>query len=488
MTVIVASCTLKQLFEGQPVRASDGSLISGHLAIPEYQRPYRWNGAQIGRLLKDYQAYTEDLTEGDAKYAYYLGSVILHQAEKRDQLNIIDGQQRLTTFALIEYLKRNQEGQQFDLGMIYHSPESQIQIKQNFSWLKENALDQLKNIDPNSVSLTLVVTRSEDDAYRFFETQNTGGVRLSGPDIIKAHHLRVLSRDQQNKFASKWEEMGDLNPIVTSLIKGRYWQTFLARKVPSHRQPQSVRSAVVDELGDGTGRGADIAYGRVVRENRADGAQLLAQAQQGYELRQPLNAGVNTIHYLAYFEGLRATYLKSPNANLAEIGSKHKEIDNFYHFYQSFVCHLEGCSYLKGLYDTCLLLYISQFGEKDLFLAAKKLFHVVYSPRVSNQKAVREASISAFIRETPVLDWIAVSYTSKTLFEYLDNFTLEVDPANLGPEHSGVKKKFVLTVLEYFGKTVPKNTEAQDLADVFLDTMNRRIVQNLSSGGRVNVI
>ena len=48
------------------------------------------------------------------------------------------------------------------------------------------------------IEFTLVITQSEDDAYQFFETQNTGGVRLSGPDIIKAHHLRAIDKPLQS--------------------------------------------------------------------------------------------------------------------------------------------------------------------------------------------------------------------------------------------------------------------------------------------------
>jgi hypothetical protein len=34
----------------------------------------------------------------------------------------------------------------------------------------------------------------------------------------------------------------------------------------------------------------------------ASGTESLSQAQVGYDLRQPLNSGVNTIHYLQYLK------------------------------------------------------------------------------------------------------------------------------------------------------------------------------------------
>lgn len=484
MSVEVASCTLAQLFSKKGIVSANKTEIHGELAIPEYQRPYRWGEVQIKKLLSDYQLFLRDLAQSDAAYDYYLGSVILHQSAKNGQLNIIDGQQRLTTLALIAYVKSlantsNEDGE-FELNLSYDSPESQQKIVQNLTWLQEylqsSNANQITTFDANKINLTLVVTRSEDDAYRFFETQNTGGVRLSGPDIIKAHHLRAIARQSQNEFAAKWEALGDLNPVVGSLVKGRYWQKLYNRNVPSHRQPHLVRSVVVNELGESTGKGEDIAFGRFERAYLPDGGQIDKQAQQGYELRQPLNSGINTIHYLSYFEQLRSKYLtsviknnkvKNKQITLKTPPQATNPLARFFHFYQNLICQLDGCSYVKGLYDTALLIYISQFGEQQLDIAAKKLFRVIYSPRVSNQKAVRENSISAFVRDNPVLDWIAASYTPKMCFDYLDSFSFKTDSANLTVDKNSVKKRFVFKVLEHFEIDVIASLSAQELASTY---------------------
>ncbi|WP_165744502.1 DUF262 domain-containing protein [Pseudoalteromonas sp. Z9A6] len=493
MSVVVASCTLAQLFSKESIVSANETEIHGELAIPEYQRPYRWGEVQITKLLSDYQLFLTDLAQSDTAYGYYLGSVILHQSAENGQLNIIDGQQRLTTLALIAYVQSlaNQDNEQdafepssFELSLSYDSPESQQKIIKNLIWLQEwlqSNASQIATFDANKINLTLVVTRSEDDAYRFFETQNTGGVRLSGPDIIKAHHLRAIARQSQNEFAAKWEALGDLNSVVGSLVKGRYWQKLYNRNVPSHRQPHLVRSAVVNELGESTGKGDDIAFGRFERSYLPDGGQIDKQAQQGYELRQPLNSGINTIHYLSYFEQLRSKYLIDPFKNNKVKNNKVKNknviaktsvkagntLDSFFHFYQNLICKLDGCSYVKGLYDTALLIYISQFGEQQLDIAAKKLFRVIYSPRVSNQKAVRENSISAFVRDNPVLDWIAASYTPNMCFDYLDRFSFKTDPANLAVDKNSVKKRFIFNVLKHFGIEVIETESAQTLANTY---------------------
>lgn len=493
MSVAVASCTLAEIFNQQTIKASDGSKITGALTIPEYQRPYRWGDVQIKKLLSDYQLYLDDIAQSDAEYGYYLGSVILHQSAENGCLNIIDGQQRLTTLALIAFVQslaktdsglNSEEQSSFELQLSYDSPESQQQIMQNLAWLQSNAASQIAAFDAAKINLTLVVTRSEDDAYRFFETQNTGGVRLGGPDIIKAHHLRAIDRNSQNAFASKWEALGDLNPVVGALVKGRYWQNLNNRQVPSHRQPHLVRSAIVSELGESTGKGSDIAYGRFERTYLPDGGQIDKQAQQGYELRQPLNSGINTIHYLSYFEGLRHKYLPDDDKRTNSAQSD-QLLDQFFSFYQNLICKLDGCSFLKGLYDTALLSYISQFGEQQLDVAAKKLFRVIYSPRVSNQKAVRESSISAFVRDYPVLDWIAASYTPSMCFEYLDRFIFKTDPANLAADKNSVKKRFIAKVLKHFEIELEPDLSAQALANEYTAQLDD-IILSLDSAANNN--
>lgn len=71
--------------------------------VPVYQRPYSWNKEQTNVLLDDIiDAYkSESKNEG-----YYTGNIIVY--DKNDKINgiitkydIIDGQQRITSFTLI---------------------------------------------------------------------------------------------------------------------------------------------------------------------------------------------------------------------------------------------------------------------------------------------------------------------------------------------------------------------------------------------------
>ena len=84
--IIVESLTLKELFDKQQT-----------LAIPEYQRPYVWTPKEINKLLAQLKQHQE---RTDEKPLFYLGSIVLFKNQKND-LEIIDGQQRLTTLTIL---------------------------------------------------------------------------------------------------------------------------------------------------------------------------------------------------------------------------------------------------------------------------------------------------------------------------------------------------------------------------------------------------
>ncbi len=79
------------------------NLFKSMYDVPVYQRPYSWDKEQVDVLLSDIiKAYKSD----SKNEGYYTGNIIVY--DKNDKINglitkydIIDGQQRITTFALI---------------------------------------------------------------------------------------------------------------------------------------------------------------------------------------------------------------------------------------------------------------------------------------------------------------------------------------------------------------------------------------------------
>ena len=68
------------------------------LVIPCFQRPYRWSRDEAAVLFDDLMAFL-----GTAEFRYSLGTIVTARLDPRgDELFVLDGQQRLTTVALLE--------------------------------------------------------------------------------------------------------------------------------------------------------------------------------------------------------------------------------------------------------------------------------------------------------------------------------------------------------------------------------------------------
>ena len=82
------------------IETAKNLLLNDRLRVPPYQRPYRWTAKNVRQLLEDVQ---QSMLAG--KKNYRIGSVILHSKKentsKEEFLDIVDGQQRLTTLFLL---------------------------------------------------------------------------------------------------------------------------------------------------------------------------------------------------------------------------------------------------------------------------------------------------------------------------------------------------------------------------------------------------
>jgi len=71
--------------------------------VPDYQRPYSWDKDNVSDLI-------DDLTEAyliDENKTYFCGSLVVVRNESEKRFDIIDGQQRITTFTIIACVFRD---------------------------------------------------------------------------------------------------------------------------------------------------------------------------------------------------------------------------------------------------------------------------------------------------------------------------------------------------------------------------------------------
>lgn len=443
--ITVASCTIKDLFqcEDQPIEGKNIQgltiPIEGKLTIPEYQRPYVWGKNEVYKLINDLKSHFID-TDKKEKPLYYLGSIILHKSGNK--LNIIDGQQRIITLAIVQYLIDKNKVPELN----YVAPATLENIKDNYNFIP-NLLDDYKP-EFDKININLIVTPFEDDAYTFFETQNTGGVRLSGIDIIKAHHLReVPSKGTQvNHYASIWEAQKNIDTVVEQLIKARRWNLIHWKDVPSDRDLRGTKQSIIKDFSEKTlPSDQKMGFQSVISKNHYTTYyfQLVPLA-----IRQPLANGENFIDYLKTYTDLYFRLFKTD--------SDFEIHDKYYDFNEKIIQYIDGTTFLKELYEIALMSYVSKFGIRDILEASLWIFRYTYTRRLSNRKTVREKTIPSFVKEHPILDIILSSFTHKEVVNSLQNLPEIPNEENTELGKNSVKRRYIDRVAEYFEFKVDK--------------------------------
>ncbi len=73
------------------------TILKDHYAVPDFQRPYVWKKRHVDQLYVDlYDAFTE--RAGDE---YFIGSLVTFEDRRARRLQLVDGQQRMLTLALL---------------------------------------------------------------------------------------------------------------------------------------------------------------------------------------------------------------------------------------------------------------------------------------------------------------------------------------------------------------------------------------------------
>jgi len=65
--------------------------------VPDYQREYVWTDKEVHQLLDD----INEQIDGRASHEYFIGTILVAPTAERNHYEVIDGQQRLTTFFLL---------------------------------------------------------------------------------------------------------------------------------------------------------------------------------------------------------------------------------------------------------------------------------------------------------------------------------------------------------------------------------------------------
>ncbi|EMH40129.1 DUF262 domain-containing protein [Helicobacter pylori] len=221
--------------------------------IPIYQRPYQWTEENCEKLLDDLFFNYEDDRESD----YFCGSLVLilisEDSKKAKTYDIVDGQQRLSTFILLakvlsalyserlteeskDYLQESlitKYGKKDRLNfnaMGFNSKKdfqyaltsfNDVPISNNKNNYLKNAIC-LKNYlrkkeieDINDfiewlyfkVVFITITCPDADKALRIFNVLNARGLALNATDIFKGELLKHAKEHEREEFVSRWNDL-----------------------------------------------------------------------------------------------------------------------------------------------------------------------------------------------------------------------------------------------------------------------------------------
>ncbi|ETO96425.1 PF03235 family protein [Lachnoanaerobaculum sp. MSX33] len=218
-------------------------------SIPIYQRPYSWEEKNIKDFLESifdaFKEVNEIKSETNAKPVFF-GTIQLDLNKDDNTLDIVDGQQRLTTFMLfLDLLQRNEKHpkEYIDCSMVIKSEKlkevlNDDNIKNTSSKYYENRkllkkevehfekefkdknefYTELKNFVLDNVYFVQLITEEMDlsEVVSVFNTINTTGLDLNATDIFKVRYYNYLrgidnTKDWLKEINSCYQSIDDSN-------------------------------------------------------------------------------------------------------------------------------------------------------------------------------------------------------------------------------------------------------------------------------------
>ena len=235
------------LLRGDISRVNDDHPLKDiKLVIPNYQRPYKWTAKNAIQLLDDIIE-----AKNDNKEVYRVGTLILHYDKEKNIYNIVDGQQRVTTFSLLLLALLEEQRIEFLDQQVSDNPYTRVNVANNYrafvrrrdaiadahtngdvSKTKENDQEEKIRNDRNvkdlrvfiekQCELIVVITNDISEAFQFFDSQNARGKKLYPHDLLKAYHLREMNDigvEETEKVVKRWE---DVNQNKLADLFGEY--------------------------------------------------------------------------------------------------------------------------------------------------------------------------------------------------------------------------------------------------------------------------
>lgn len=275
--------------------------------IPDYQRPYAWSEEECQTLWEDIFDFAipeRDATKFNSEEEYYLGPIVTFKNEN-NKLEVIDGQQRLTTLMLLlrafhisfgnmadenskkikeviesciwktdEFGNANKELLKIDSEVATDNDKDEFlsilntgsapssmksKYAENYRYFQKK-IDEFLHEYPsyfsylparilNNCILLPIEADNQNTALRIFSTLNDRGLPLSDADIFKAQFYKYYSdKGEKEQFIKVWKELEELSEKIFHPLTGTPMDELFTRYMYFERAKMGIKSSTTEAL------------------------------------------------------------------------------------------------------------------------------------------------------------------------------------------------------------------------------------------------
>ncbi len=409
--------TLKTLAKKHEIIADIRSvrdILRMDLRIPPYQRPYKWEKDQVVQLLNDIK---NDLSKTQSNSRYRIGSLILCiDAEKINEewdgsIDIVDGQQRITTILLIlnylqyEYESKLETRLKYNTSISYDNMKTNQRVIENWFEKNKEIKEKFAKYLLDNCELVFVEVFEISQAFQMFDSQNGTGKPLAPYNLLKAYHLNSIKDSNiQKECDIEWEKAGKfysdiyeknldlLNQLFSEqLYKIRIWTR---NKIPDPFTREDIKEFKGNDFENQKTNFYSYQLNDLLSylsEKMKEGAVLngyhinplkTSCAKDEYDIRNFMQI-TNTITNGNYFFKYTDTYVNLYKKLFLTRSDK----NDFQKFYQTHCFYpkwyRDGDTYLRKLYESLIIRLYDRFGLDNFTeYNYKLLYFYVYQYRL----------------------------------------------------------------------------------------------------------
>lgn len=236
--------TVKSLFEGDKL-----------YVVPRYQRRYAWDRADWEQLWRAVERQYRAEKQGAAG-GHFIGSVVIAQRQsfptEAANYDVIDGQQRLTSLTVLlaairdalpvdetsrkradKYIRNELESGEYLFkvrpgdddrtalnSVLQHGPEASTSglLRSAYDYFHSRVIELLSGDEDadhaalvraatSRLEVVQILTGSEDNAHRIFQTLNSTGKELTAVDLLRNHFFMLLPGSLDAAYSSHWQPL-----------------------------------------------------------------------------------------------------------------------------------------------------------------------------------------------------------------------------------------------------------------------------------------